>query len=152
MCLRQAVLSDLNTVKYVVESTISEVYPHYYPRGAVNFFLKHHSEANIVHDIEQNQVFLCQDAAGNVVGTVTVSGNEIRRLFVLPAFQGKGYGTEMLDYAEKTISGQAPEIVLAASFPAKGMYLKRGYEAVSYHMLPTDNHDFLCYDVMKKRV
>ena len=87
MCLRQAVLSDLNTVKYVAESTISEVYPHYYPRGAVNFFLKHHSEANIVHDIEQNQVFLCQDAAGNVVGTVTVSGNEIRRLFVLPAFQ-----------------------------------------------------------------
>lgn len=74
MCLRQAVLSDLNTVKYVVESTISEVYPHYYPRGAVDFFLKHHSEANIVHDIEQNQVFLCQDAAGNVVGTVTVSG------------------------------------------------------------------------------
>ena len=152
MCLRQAVLSDQNTVKYVAESTISEVYPHYYPRGAVNFFLKHHSEANIIHDIEQNQVFLCQDAAGNVVGTVTVSGNEIRRLFVLPAFQGKGYGTEMLDYAEKTISGQAPEIVLAASFPAKGMYLKRGYEAVSYHMLPTDNQDFLCYDVMKKRV
>ena len=152
MCLRQAVLSDLNTVKYVAESTISEVYPHYYPRGAVNFFLKHHSEANIVHDIEQNQVFLCQDAAGNVVGTVTVSGNEIRRLFVLPALQGKGYGTEMLDYAEKTISGQAPEIVLAASFPAKGMYLKRGYEVVSYHMLPTDNHDFLCYDVMKKQV
>ena len=99
MCLRQAVQSDLNTVKYIAESTISEVYPHYYPKGAVDFFLNHHSEANIVHDIEQNQVFLCQDAAGNVVGTVTVSGNEIRRLFVLPAFQGKGYGTEMLDYA-----------------------------------------------------
>lgn len=152
MSLRQAVLSDLNIIKHIVTVTILEVYPHYYPKGAVDFFRKHHSEANIIHDIEQEQVFLCQDAKGTAVGTVTITGSEICRLFVLPEYQGNGYGTEMLDYAEKMIAGRASEIVLAASLPAKKLYLRRGYEAVSYHVIATDDHDFLCYDVMKKRV
>lgn len=152
MSLKRAVLSDLETIKHIVKLTISEIYPHYYPNGAVEFFLKHHSETNIVHDIEQNQVFLCQNAEGAVVGTVTLAGNEVCRLFVLPACQGSGYGTEMLDYAEKVIAGRASEVVLAASLPAKKMYLDRGYEAVSYHVITTDNHDFLCYDVMRKQV
>lgn len=152
MSLKQAALSDLDTVKRVVAVTISEVYPHYYPKGAVEFFLEHHNEASIIHDIELEQVFLCQDIKGTVVGTVTIAGNEICRLFVLPAHQGKGYGTELLDYAEKVIASQSSEIVLAASMPAKKLYMKRGYEAVSYHIITTDHHDFLCYDVMKKRI
>ena len=46
MSIRQAVLSDLDRVKYISEVTISEIYPHYYPKGAVDFFLAHHSENN----------------------------------------------------------------------------------------------------------
>lgn len=152
MSLRRAVLSDIETIKQIVELTISEIYPHYYPKGAVEFFLRHHNETNIVRDIEQDQVFLCQDAEGTVVGTVTVTENEICRLFVLPACQGNGYGTEMLDHAEKAIAGRASEVILDASLPAKKLYLDRGYEAVSYHIITTDGHDFLCYDVMRKRV
>ena len=152
MSLRRAVLSDLEIIKQIVELTISEIYPHYYPKGAVEFFLRHHNEANIVRDIEQDRVFLCQDAGGAVVGTITVAENEISRLFVLPVYQGNGYGTEMLDYAEKMIAGRASEVILDASLPAKKMYLDRGYEAVSYHVITTDDHDFLCYDVMRKQV
>lgn len=44
MSIRQAILADLSTVKHIAETTISEIYPHYYPEGAVDFFLEHHSE------------------------------------------------------------------------------------------------------------
>ena len=103
MSIRQAVLSETSTVKRISEITISEIYPHYYPNGAVEFFLNHHSEKSIIEDIESNRVFLCLDREQNIVGTVTINKNEICRLFVLPTYQGYGYGTEMLDYAEKSI-------------------------------------------------
>ena len=47
MSIRRAVLSDLHTVRHISATTIAAVYPHYYPKGAVNFFLEHHNEANI---------------------------------------------------------------------------------------------------------
>lgn len=152
MSIRKAVLSDLKTVKSISEITISEIYSHYYPKGAVEFFLEHHSENNILNDIKQNRVFLCSNAEENIVGTVTIRVNEICRLFVLPAYQGNGYGTEMLDYAEKIISHQYSEIVLDASLPAKSIYQKRGYKETKFNIIATNHADYLCYDVMTKQV
>lgn len=152
MSIRQAVSSDLDIVKHISEVTISEIYPHYYPKGAVDFFLEHHSEDNILKDIETNCVFLCFDAAQNAVGTITIKQNEICRLFVLPSRQGMGFGTELLDFAEKRILDQYSRIVLAASLPAKALYLKRGYRDTEFHIITTGEQDFLCYDVMEKQV
>ena len=73
MGIRQAVLDDLNIVRHISEVTISEIYPHYYPKGAVDFFLEHHSEENILRDIKRNQVFLCFDYAQDAVGTITIN-------------------------------------------------------------------------------
>lgn len=125
MSIKQAVLSDLSEVKKISEVTISEIYPHYYPKGAVEFFLAHHSEDNIANDIKLNRVFLRFDIKQNVVGTVMIKANEICRLFVLPSYQGNGYGKEMLEYAEKIIFRQYSKIVLDASLPAKRIYQKR---------------------------
>lgn len=132
--------------------TVSEIYPHYYPKGAVEYFLAHHNEANIIKDIKENQVFLCFDLKRNVVGTVTIRENEICRLFVLPSRQGNGYGTELLDHAEKIISHQYSKIILSSSLPAKNIYQKRGYKDTGFNIIPTDHGDFLCYDVMVKQV
>lgn len=82
MSIKQAVVSDLSTVKKISAITISEIYPHYYPKEAVDFFLVHHSEDNIMKDIERNRVFLCLDGSRNAVGTITIKKNEISRLFV----------------------------------------------------------------------
>lgn len=152
MSIRQAVLADLSTVKHIAETTISEIYPHYYPEGAVDFFLEHHSKEKILQDIERNRVFLSLDNAQNVTGTVTIHENEISRLFVLPHCQGRGFGTELLDFAERTISEKYARAVLDASLPAKKLYLRRGYGDVDFHILPVKGNDFLCYDVMEKQV
>ena len=150
MSIKQAVLSDIDTIKYISERTISEIYPQYYPRGAVEFFLEHHGEDHILNDVKEKRVFLCLNVSQKAVGTITIKNNEICRLFVLPSCQGKGYGTEMLQFAEHRILARYPTIILDASLPAKKIYLKRGYRDVSFHIIPTGNHDFLCYDVMEK--
>lgn len=140
---------DFETVRNITRTTINAVYPHYYPRGAVEFFLAYHSGERIAEDIARGRVYLCRD--GEVaVGTVTVNENEIARLFVLPEYQGRGFGGELLRFAEELIAKSHDEIVIDASLPAKPIYLRRGYKETEYNIVNTENNDHLCYDVMKK--
>lgn len=150
--IRQALAGDFDTVRQITRQTIQAVYPHYYPAGAVAYFLAHHSDESIRLDIDENRVFLCISDSGEAVGTVTVADNEIGRLFVLPATQGYGYGGSLLRFAEQLIAQRYAEAELSVSLPAKPIYLKYGYRAADYHMIETENGDFLCYDTMKKCV
>lgn len=152
MNIKQAVLSDLSLIREISAITIREIYPHYYPKGAVEYFLEHHCEANICNDINLKRVYLCFDIMGNAVGAVTIKDNEICRLFVVPSYQGKGFGTERLDFAEKVVSDKYSKNVLDASLPAKQIYIKRGYNDIEYNMISTEDGDFLCYDVMEKKM
>ncbi len=152
MNITKAISSDLETVKTITVMTINVVYPHYYPNGAVDFFLTHHNDRNILTDIEKGNVYILNDADDTAVGTVTVKDNEICRLFVLPEHQGKGYGRELLNFAEKKISEKYSSIILDASLPAKAIYLSRGYVPTDYHSIHTENGDFLCYDDMEKKL
>lgn len=40
-------VQQVEMVENIVHTTISEIYPHYYPKGAVLFFLQLHSEKAI---------------------------------------------------------------------------------------------------------
>ncbi|MBR2087896.1 MAG: GNAT family N-acetyltransferase [Oscillospiraceae bacterium] len=150
MSIRQAQKSDFAIVKKITHTTIQTIYPNYYPPGAVAFFLHHHNDKSIAEDITNGIVFLCCDKDNRITGTVTIRKNEIARLFVLPDYQGKGYGKELLAFAEAEIAKQYHEIIIDASLSAKALYLKRGYQETEYHMIQTENNNYLCYDVMKK--
>ena len=147
MIIRKASINDLQKVIYITQTTIRTVYPRYYPSGAVQYFCDHHSDDRIHLDIVSGIVYLLENDT-DVVGTVTINGNRINRLFVLPQFQHKGYGRAMLDFAEKMVLKHSDTVMIDASFPAKQIYRKRGYQETEYHMIQTDNGDYLCYDVM----
>ena len=149
MKIAQAKAGDLDTVSRIVQDTIGAVYPRYYPAGAVRFFREHHSREKIAGDIEAGAVYLIGDE-GAPAGTVTVSGDEICRLFVLPQRQGNGYGRALLDFAEGLVARRYASARLDTSLPAKAIYLKRGYRETEYCVLETPGGDFLCHDVMAK--
>ena len=149
--IRAAKETDFDSVKDITQTTILSVYPKYYPSGAVQFFSNHHSDDRIRADIVAGIVFLIE-VDGTAIGTVTVADNEINRLFVLPDFQRKGYGRELMDFAEEIIRKKHDHIILDASLPAKQIYLKRGYVTAKYNMIETENGDYLCYDVMEKHL
>ncbi len=144
-----ALEKDLETVSMITRTTIKEIYPKYYPAGAVDFFCKYHSEDKIKAAIQKGRVFLLEDE-GQKVGTVSIKDNHIYRLFVLPEYQGKGYGRALMDFAEEKVFENNDTVELDSSLPAKNIYIKRGYKETGYHVVDTDNGDFLCYDVMVK--
>ena len=149
--IRAAKETDFDSVKDITQTTIWSVYPKYYPSGAVQFFSNHHSDDRIRADIVAGIVFLIE-VDGTAIGTVTVADNEINRLIVLPDFQRKGYGRELMDFAEEIIRKKHDYIILDASLPAKQIYLKRGYVTTKYNMIEIENGDYLCYDVMEKHL
>ena len=142
---------DLADVRYITQTTIRSVYPHYYPAGAVRFFSEHHSDEHILADLKGGKVYLLE-SEGRPVGTVTISGNEINRLFVLPEMQHRGFGKALLEFAESKMWEKYPVIRLDASLPAKRIYRKRGYVDTEYHVIDTENGDHLCYDVMERKL
>ena len=101
--------------------------------------------------IKNGSVYLLFHNEHNAVGTVTCKENEICRLFVLPEYQGRGYGSSLMRFAEETIFAVFASCRLDASLPAKAIYRKRGYREIESHVIPTEHGDFLCYDVMEKR-
>lgn len=147
--IRPATVVDLKDVCKIVISSIETVYPKYYPIGAVDLYLNYHNPDNIKNDITENKVYIIFND-GAVIGTVTIFENDISRLYVDPNYQKQGYGTLLLDFAEKIISEKYDRAVLDCSLPAKNLYLKRGYKEIDYNCIKADNGDFLCYDKMEK--
>lgn len=149
MIIKLAEIGNLEQIKFITHETVKAIYPHYYPKGAVDFFLAHHSVENITADINDKCVFIAEH--GKItMGTVTVREAEICRLFVIPEYQGRGFGRALLDFAEHLIAGNYRRATLSASLPAKAIYLKRGYKEVGFNSVFTENGDFLCYDTMEK--
>lgn len=150
MKIIKAAGDHFEAVRQITQETIRMVYPRYYPSGAVEFFCRHHSDEHIRADLNSGKTYLLREDE-IIAGTVTVSGNEINRLFVLPQYQHRGYGRALLDFAERNILSRYDTVRLDASFPAKQIYRKRGYREIDYHIIRTDNGDCLCYDVMELR-
>ncbi len=142
--------ADFDTVRSITQQTIKAVYPHYYPKGAVDFFLAHHSDENIMRDIRNGDVFLLYTDNNEAAGTVTTEKNEINRLFVLPKYQGHGFGGALLLFAEERIAENYDIAELSVSLPAKAIYLKKGYVFKEYCAIKTENGDYLCFDNMEK--
>lgn len=136
-------------VSGIVEKTIQNVYSHYYPSGAVQFFLDLHSEVRIGNAMPSEEIYLVM-VYGNIIGTGSIRKNEICRLFILPEYQGKGYGSRLMDLLEARIFENYRKVHVDASFPAESIYLKRGYQIISYEKIETENGDFLCYHTMEK--
>lgn len=148
--IRLATLADLNTVTKIVQQTIREQYPHYYPAGAVALFLEGHSAVHIGADVEKNIVWLAEDDTGAPVGTITIDGNHLTRLYVLPSAQGRGYGGAMLDFAEAQVAKNHDTAVLETTPLGRLIYRKRGYVETDYHLMWAENGDLLAYDDMEK--
>ncbi|HPP84461.1 MAG TPA: GNAT family N-acetyltransferase [Bacillota bacterium] len=101
----------IEAVQSITHTTIQKNYPYYYPKDVVDFFLESHDIYSLTNSIWQRKVYLLEDD-GVFVGTGSINGYEICRLFVLPEHQGKGYGSMLMDFLEKKVFLNFPVITL----------------------------------------
>jgi len=141
-----------NDVFDVIHKTIEEIYPKYYPRSAVDFFHNHHSKENMKKQMPNEFILLLTDN-NKIVGTGTLSENEIKRFFILPEYQGKGYGKKLLIELEKNIDkNKFDEFTLGSSLGAVGFYQRNDYVYKNYKTINLPDGNYLCYLEMVKYI
>ena len=138
-------------IYHLVQQTIKAIYPRYYPKEVVDFFCELHSKDSIRKDIKNDNVYALFDH-DVLVGTGCFSDNHITRVYVLPEYQGKGYGTYIIKQLENEIKKKFDTAVLDASLPAVMLYEKLGYKTVNHNKYPLNNDVTLIYEVMKRKL
>jgi GNAT superfamily N-acetyltransferase len=151
MNIRSAGRDDFKIIQNIVHITVKSIYPKYYPSEVVDFFLEHHNTENIMKDIINSSVYILLED-NKAVGTGTKDGRYIGRVYVLPEYQGKGYGAALMNYLENEILKEASSSYLEASLPSYSFYLKYGYKPTEYHQYEVKNNKVLCYYVMEKEL
>ncbi|MGN0072770.1 MAG: GNAT family N-acetyltransferase [Coriobacteriales bacterium] len=153
--LRTASPDDVQQVFDLVQETIREVYPLYYPAAVVRFFSGLHSLEAVSADIAGGAVLVLEDG-GAIAGTGTLAGNHVTRVFVRPGSQGCGIGTALLGALEaKAAEAGFESVVLDSSLPAARFYGRRGYAVTAHEEHRVMGSDgqleaILVYAVMEK--
>jgi len=152
LSIREFKSDDLPAIKALVNQTIDICYVGVYPREAMQFFKDWHSNDRILADAEEGcTVVLEQD--GQVIGTGTVAGNEIKRVFVGPVFQKRGLGRLIMQVLEDhAVSAGIGVVKLDASLPSKKFYDSLGYIMLEETFLEVENNKRLDYYRMEKRL
>ena len=151
MIYELAQMEDLQTVYDVVQHTIKTIYPKYYPAEVVDFFCEHHSREAIAKDIENGYVSVLK-IDGNIVATGCFVDQHITRVYVLPEYQKKGYGTFIMKSIEAQIGDKYDKAYLDASLPAAALYEKLGFSTIKHERYPVENGVILAYEVMEKQL
>ncbi|MCL2762046.1 MAG: GNAT family N-acetyltransferase [Treponema sp.] len=139
-----------NGIYEVIHKTIEEIYPKYYPKEAVDFFHNHHSKENMKKQLP-NEYTLVIFENNIIIGTGSLSANEIKRFFILPEYQGNGYGKILLKELEKNINWEKYDtFILDSSLGAVKFYEKNGYGYKQYMTIDLPNGNALCYLEMEK--
>jgi len=126
MIYQRAGIEQLDPVFELVQETIKTIYPKFYPKEIVDFFCGLHSRENIKKDIENQNVGILIDNQ-ILVGTGCRKENHITRVYVLPEYQGRGYGSYIIQTLEDEIAENFDSVWLDASASAELLYEKRGY-------------------------
>lgn len=134
----------------VLQTTIRAIYPKYYPAEVVDFFCDLHSLDHVREGIASGNMGALVDDGNKVIGTGCYDGNHITGVYVLPEFQGKGYGTLIIDNLEELISADHGIACLDASLPAACLYEHRGYKTIGHGVIELSDGVKLIYEKMEK--
>lgn len=145
----KATENDTEEILTIVQNTIRTIYPCYYPQEVVEFFCSLHCRENIERDIRGGTVGALW-VENRIVGTGCYQDDHITRVYVKPEYQGRGYGSYIMQCLENEIGAKYNMAYLDASLPASHLYEKRGYQTLRHDKWNVENKRVLVYEIMAK--
>lgn len=129
--VRRAGAADLETLLTIQREAAVSAYAHVFPQDIYPFPTDDIREAwrTALADPDAETFFAELD--GNPVGSVSVGGEFLRTLYVLPVHQGRGVGSALHDLAVERLRecgcARAKLWTLEENRPAREFYEKRGW-------------------------
>jgi GNAT superfamily N-acetyltransferase len=91
--------SDAEVLHQLIYQTIDDAYTGVYGPKAIQYFKDYHSSSQILDDARQGQTMVLE-LNERIVGTGTICEQNIRRVFISPAFQGRSFGRMVMETLE----------------------------------------------------
>lgn len=121
----------LEPLLQLIYDTIDQSYAGVYGPAARQFFKEYHCKENVIRDAAAGCTIVAT-RGGELAGTGTLVGEDIRRVFIAPRFQGRGIGRIMMESLENRARLLGlPRVSLSASLPAQAFYHGLGYRVTA---------------------
>lgn len=148
--VRDFELSDLEYVKDLVKRTINICYRDVYCKEIMDFFDMFHWDGNILKTAQDGYIVVAE-VQGKIVGTGSLIGGAILRVFVDPSHQKQGLGRMIMNELEMRATANGVKTVqLRALANAKKFYESLGYLTVTEGLVEVDNGTHFEYYQMEK--
>ena len=136
----------------MVYHTIDACYRAVYPPEAVEYFKQYHSEAHVLEDAAAGYAVVLE-VDGEIAGTGTLVGTNVRRVFIHPAYQHQRFGKLVMRALEERAVTQGIRTVdLSSSIVSKRLYDRLGYVTEKEGSFPVGNQGRLVYYAMSKKL
>ena len=148
--IREFTEDDLLSVYRLIQDTIDVSYYEAYPREAVEFFKDYHSEEQILNDAAHGYTIVAE-YKNEVLGTGTLFGINIRRVFVSPPHQHRGTGKLVVrELEKKALLEKSATLDLEASLVSRQFWESLGFVVQREDFVPVRNDQRLYYYQMTK--
>ncbi len=152
ICLREFRPSDLKLLRSLIHRTIDISYSEVYPKEAIEFFKDYHSGDNILKDASEGYTIVLE-LDGRIIGTGTLLGSNVRRVFVDLPFQNQGFGKMIMKALEEEACSNGIEVIdLSASLVSRKFYDSLSYTKLKESFIPVENGQRLDYFEMAKKL
>ncbi len=143
-------IRSIDEIYNLIFTTVKHCYRDYYPKEAVDFFLSYHSKDAILKEGNHLIVLIVDD---KIAGTGTLIDTEIKRVFVLPQYHGRGFGSIIMSHLETEALHKGYKITeLHSSLFAKRFYDKLGYKFFKLGKTIVGNNEILYFQRMAKQL
>ena len=143
---------DLESVYELVQNTMDISYRADYSEEALRLFKIFHSRRIILENAANYHVLVAL-IAGEVVGTGTLQGAHIRRVFVSPQHQGRGIGKLIAaELEKKALARDISKLDLAAAVGSRTFWESQGYSVDEERFAPSDRERIIRYYTMSKNL
>jgi GNAT superfamily N-acetyltransferase len=148
--VREFKKADLADVKSLIHRTIDACYSGIYCAEAVKFFKDWHNDRKILKNAKEGYTIVVEKN-NRIIGTGTIVGDEIMRVFVDPAFQKRDFGKLIMhELEQKAVSTGINVVKLDASLPSKKFYELLDYIVLKETFVEVENNKRLDYYKMEK--
>lgn len=150
--VREFRLADLDSVKELINRTIDVCYNGFYLEEVMNYFDMYNWDGNILKAARDGYIVVVE-MQGKIVGTGSVIGDTVLRVFIDPDHQKQGLGRVIMNELEKRAEANGVKILqLRALANARKFYESLGYSTVDRGLVEVDNDRHLEYYQMEKKL
>jgi citrate lyase synthetase len=150
--IREFTGADAGQVFRLLQDTIEASYRGVYTEEGIKLFKDYHSLENIKTDAAAGYAVVAENN-GEIIGTGTLTGSNVRRVYISPHNQHRGIGKLIAAELErKAAEENISTLDLSASPVSKRFWESVGYTLQEEKSIPLENNRELRYFYMKKPI